>query len=126
MAYTLNQSGSRSVAAGENVHVAGLQDTSNHLAAGDIGELWVVQPGWIELEGAVVRVGAMDAWDNMVLQNGMDSITVVGLEGIANLGVFDIDESVVVWHEDGDVLLEGEIGIDISIGRGKEKGGELG
>lgn len=91
-----------------------MQDTSDHLAARDIVVLWIVQPGWIELEGAVVRIGAMDAGDDMVLQNGSDGFTLVVLEGISDLGVFDLAEGVVVGDEDGDVLLEGQIGIEVS------------
>lgn len=125
-AYALHHGGSGSVPAGENIQVAGLQNAADHLAAGHIVEFRVVQPGWIELEGADVRIGAMDASDDVVLQHGMDGINLVFLEGISNLGVVDIDEGVVGRDEDGDVLLEGKIGIDISIGRGKEKGSELG
>lgn len=116
MAYGFNHRGSGSVAAGENIQVAGLHDASNHLAAGDIRVFGVVQPGRVELKGAVVGFGAMDAWDDMVLQKGPDGITLVVLEGISNRGVFDLGESVVVGDEDGDVLLEGKIGIESSIG----------
>lgn len=59
----------------------------------------------------------MDAWDDMVLQNSSDGITSVVLEGISNLGVFDLGEGIVVGDEDGDVLLEGDIGIEIPKGR---------
>lgn len=117
MAYGFNHSGSGSVTTDEYIQVAGLQHTSDHLTTADIGVFRVVQPGGIELKGVAERVRAMDACDDMVLQNGSDGISLVALEGIPNWGVFDLRESVVIGNEDGNVLLEGKIGIESSIGR---------
>lgn len=59
----------------------------------------------------------------MVLQDGSNDVALIRFEGGAEGGVGDFVKGVIVGDEDGDVLLKGEIGVDVAVGG--EEGLEL-
>lgn len=66
----------------------------------------------------------MAAGEDVVLQDGADDLTLVVFKGGSEGGVGDFVEGFVVGGEDGDVGLEGEIGVDVPVG--SQQRGEFG
>lgn len=122
--YGLDNGCTGTVTAGVDVHVACLGDPADHLAAGDVGVRRVGEPSRMELKTPIVRCRRVQARNDVVLQNGADGVALIVRKGGADRGVGDLSEGVVVGSEDGDVLLEGQVGVEVAVAG--EEGGELG
>ena len=107
----------------EDIDVAGLPYPRDDLAASHIGVGCVLKPGLVEFEGAIVASGRMQSREDMVLQHGANDLALVRFERGAKGRVGNFAEGIVVGNENCDILLEGEVGIDVAIGR--QEGGEL-
>lgn len=57
----------------------------------------------------------MQARDDVILKHGANDITLVALESGPKSRVWDLRERIITSGEDGNIVLEGEIGVYIAI-----------